>query len=330
MAIQVSGTQVIGNSRELTNIASVDATTAASISAAGVGGSRFAKDFIGVMADGLSANGRMASSSTKTVHQPGYMVTTDGNTWATTTISGFADSQTDIAYHSGTTWVIVGNDSWIWTSNNDLSSITSSYQDTGLIRNMMSVTSNGSTIVAINRDGYFYYSTNATTWTRGSRLNTEVLVNVRYLNGLWIIVGGNRTIFTSTNGTSWTDRSPSGSNLFIYDVAYGNGTYVAVGVDGLYYTSTDGTSWTDRTGIAGTSQSIESIEYAPDNGVFFMCGASGFIGYTDDPTSYVNQSITQRSSTSVWGAYNVHVTSVGGTEKGYVTWSSAGKVVYTE
>ena len=38
MAIQVSGTQVISNSRGLTNIASVDATTAASITAAGVGG----------------------------------------------------------------------------------------------------------------------------------------------------------------------------------------------------------------------------------------------------------------------------------------------------
>ena len=38
MAIQVSGTQVIGNSRELTNIASVDATTVAAFGAAGVGG----------------------------------------------------------------------------------------------------------------------------------------------------------------------------------------------------------------------------------------------------------------------------------------------------
>ena len=38
MAIQISGTQVIGNSRELTNIASVDATTATAIGAAGVGG----------------------------------------------------------------------------------------------------------------------------------------------------------------------------------------------------------------------------------------------------------------------------------------------------
>ena len=38
MAIQVNGTQVIGNSRELTNIASVDATTVAAFGAAGVGG----------------------------------------------------------------------------------------------------------------------------------------------------------------------------------------------------------------------------------------------------------------------------------------------------
>jgi len=39
MAVQVSGTQVISNSRQLTNIASVDSTTAASITSGGVGGS---------------------------------------------------------------------------------------------------------------------------------------------------------------------------------------------------------------------------------------------------------------------------------------------------
>lgn len=38
MAIQVGGTQVISNSQGLTNIASVDSTTAASITSAGVGG----------------------------------------------------------------------------------------------------------------------------------------------------------------------------------------------------------------------------------------------------------------------------------------------------
>jgi hypothetical protein len=42
MAIQVSGTEVISNARALTNIASVDATTAAAITAAGVGGGSWA------------------------------------------------------------------------------------------------------------------------------------------------------------------------------------------------------------------------------------------------------------------------------------------------
>ena len=53
MAIKVGGTDVISNARALTNIASIDATTAASISAAGVGGGGEA-DFV---ASGAIANG---------------------------------------------------------------------------------------------------------------------------------------------------------------------------------------------------------------------------------------------------------------------------------
>jgi len=44
MAIQVNGTQVIGNSRELTNIASIDSTTKSAIEAAGIGGGSIAWD----------------------------------------------------------------------------------------------------------------------------------------------------------------------------------------------------------------------------------------------------------------------------------------------
>ena len=53
MAIQVSGTTVIDDSRNLTNIASVDATTVTAIGAAGVGGGG-THDFV---ASGAIANG---------------------------------------------------------------------------------------------------------------------------------------------------------------------------------------------------------------------------------------------------------------------------------
>lgn len=52
MAIQVNGTTVIDNSRALTNISSVDATTVAALGAAGVGGGS-----VSVVAEGNIANG---------------------------------------------------------------------------------------------------------------------------------------------------------------------------------------------------------------------------------------------------------------------------------
>lgn len=65
MAIQVNGTQVIGNSRELTNITSVDATTVAAFGAAGVGGGS-----LSVTASGSITSGRTVSlNSNGTVSQ---------------------------------------------------------------------------------------------------------------------------------------------------------------------------------------------------------------------------------------------------------------------
>ena len=65
MAIQVNGTQVIGNSRELTNITSVDATTVAAFGAAGVGGGN-----LSVTATGAITAGRTVSlNSDGTVSQ---------------------------------------------------------------------------------------------------------------------------------------------------------------------------------------------------------------------------------------------------------------------
>lgn len=74
MAIQVSGTTVIDDSRNLTNIASVDATTVASISAAGVGGGG-THDFVasGAISNGdvvaLNADGTVSVVSASAISQ---------------------------------------------------------------------------------------------------------------------------------------------------------------------------------------------------------------------------------------------------------------------
>ena len=79
MAIQVSGTQVIGNSRELTNIASVDATTAASIQAAGVGGASGEQNF--VAAEAITAGNVLGLNSVGKVANRGVILGANTQTY---------------------------------------------------------------------------------------------------------------------------------------------------------------------------------------------------------------------------------------------------------
>jgi len=88
MAIQISGTEVISNSRGLNNIASVDATTAASISAAGVGGGG-TLDF--------TADGAISAGDVVVLNSDGTV-----STVTETTVSASRSSFTSSHYPRGT------------------------------------------------------------------------------------------------------------------------------------------------------------------------------------------------------------------------------------
>jgi len=65
--------------------------------------------------------------------------------------------------------------------------------------------------------------------------------------GLFVTVGESGTILTSSDGTTWDNRT-SGTSYRLYEVTYGNGTFVTVGRSGTILTSSDnGTSWDNRT-----------------------------------------------------------------------------------
>ena len=60
---------------------------------------------------------------------------------------------------------------------------------------------------------------------------------------LFVSVGSNGTIITSSNGVKW-NRTTSGTKVKLRAVAYGNDTFVAVGFSGTVLTSSDGNKWT--------------------------------------------------------------------------------------
>lgn len=83
-------------------------------------------------------------------------------------------------------------------------------------------------------------------------------------------VVGDNGIFTSSNLTSWTQRSSvTGFN----NVAWCDNQFVAVGDLGKIYTSPNGTTWTSRT--SGTTAGLFGVNYY--NGVLLVTGASGVV-----------------------------------------------------
>ena len=59
-------------------------------------------------------------------------------------------------------------------------------------------------------------------------------------------VGFSGNILTSSDGSSWDNRT-SGTSNGLYGVTYGNSTFVAVGDNGTILASPDGTTWASKT-----------------------------------------------------------------------------------
>ena len=98
-------------------------------------------------------------------------------------------------------------------------------------------------------------------------------------NPLFVAVGDNGTIITSSDGTTWTSRT-SGTTEKLRGGAYGKSTLVVVGRSGTILTSSDGTTWTSRT--SGTSNFLGNVTYK--NSTFMAIGKSGTILTSSDGT----------------------------------------------
>jgi len=95
--------------------------------------------------------------------------------------------------------------------------------------------------------------------------------------GLFVTVGDNGIILTSSDGISWTKRT-SGTTKNLYGVTYGNSTFVTVGDNGTILTSSDGTTWTERDGLRSTwatPKYLKGVTYRKK--LFVAVGRNGLI-----------------------------------------------------
>lgn len=126
---------------------------------------------------------------------------------------------------------------------------------------------------------------NAGTWT--PRIFTgSPLKGIAYGGGVYVAVGENGTIRSSTDGITWLPRT-SGTTNTLSSVAYGGGKFVAVGYlpnNGAcsILTSPDGTTWTNTSAGAGMAswQDLRYIKWA--NNRFLASGWYAKLRYSTD------------------------------------------------
>ena len=198
-----------------------------------------------------------------------------GPKWVAIDISGYSSTSID----NGITW-----------STKQLSFSGSKGRALAYGNSMYAAVTTGGTF-----QSQLYYSTDAVTWN-SLIIGTSALMNVKYLNGLFIAISVHGCIFTSPDGLTWLQRKAQDTNA-LDDVAYGNSVYVVVGrtTTGVtvVFTSPDAITWTQ-----GTIPNVGSI------GCIYSSATTKFIAYVDWVTANNPLVSTDGITWTYGGAFN--------------------------
>ena len=97
--------------------------------------------------------------------------------------------------------------------------------------------------------------------TNGTNDDTTTTDTTTTSTKLYVSVGDEGTILSSSDGTTWTSGTSgtSGTSEHLMGVTYGNSKFVTVGYNGNILTSSDGTYWDNST--SGTSNNLNGVTF---------------------------------------------------------------------
>ena len=165
----------------------------------------------------------------------------------------------------------------------------------------------GGVITGIDEKIAFFESTNGINWTlrilvipRGTNTNYKnaSAMDIEYHNNLYVYVGNNGNIYTSSNLINWNKRT-SGVDVKLVGISYGKGQFVVTGDLGTILTSSNGVTWVKQEST--TDAYLVRSKYA--NGMYIGCGYNGVILQSIDGITW--QNISTKTGGVAYGlAYN--------------------------
>jgi len=171
--------------------------------------------------------------------------------------------------------------------------------------------------VAVGAEGSIRTSTDFITWTtRTSNFGTTNINDINFGNSLWAAVGQTGQIRTSTDGTTWTTRTSNFGNSTINSIVYGDSLWVAGGTRGFIRTSTDAITWTTIASNFGNT-TIVSIAYG--NSLWVAVANAGQIRTSTNGTTWATQ-------TSNFGSTNIQSVIYGSSDNLWIAVGNTGQI----
>jgi hypothetical protein len=173
--------------------------------------------------------------------------------------------------------------------------------------------------VAVGANGEIRTSTNSLGWSKIASGTTFDLRDVKYAAGRWVIVGAGGVILTSIDGLQFTKQA-SGVDIRLNGIAYGDGKWVVVGDSGVILTG-NGATWS----LIGTDEGSTLYSAAFSSGTFVTTGEFGRTYLSTNGITWKLSRIIGASSLSrVEAAHGLFLTFDAGTTNIYTSASGTG------
>ncbi len=196
----------------------------------------------------------------------------DGEVW-TQRAAGLVTTSQDINYAEGRFIINAGKDGIItspdgidWTRYSFLQNINLLYMKYGISKPDSGSSSNGIFIAVGEGNKSIWSSTGGRSWTERETFDRNIF-SLKFAGGLFFALGEYSSIYSSPDGKTWTLRYEQQPGYWedVVDVDYGNGIYVACSALGVIYVSSDGINWRE-TYISG--HYCRNVLFA--NGKFYL------------------------------------------------------------